>query len=79
MDGWRVLGAQEEAGEEGDEHTFGQVGFEGLEGLQGQFRGDSGAADTALCLQVTRCRGKRAVILPHGSSALNFFHFPSDL
>lgn len=55
-----MVGAQEEAEEEGEEHTFGQVGFEGLDDLQVQFRGDSRAAGTALCPEVSRCRQKRS-------------------
>ena len=35
--GWRAVGAQEEAEEEGDEHTFGQVGLEGS--VQGRQQG----------------------------------------
>lgn len=35
--GWRAVGAQEEADEEGDEHMFGQVGLEGS--VQGRQQG----------------------------------------
>lgn len=60
-DGWRAVGAQEEAEKHGDMHILGQVGFEGLDVLQVQFRGDSRAAGTAPCPEGRRCRGKRAL------------------
>lgn len=61
VDGWRAVGAQEEAEEHGDKHILGQVGFEGLDVLQVQFRGDSRAAGTAPCPEARRCRGKRSL------------------